>query len=901
MEKGLMSKIRSLILGLLTLFLMIGVTILSSNNDKSLPITRPLTDITEGLDEKAIQTVYSSYFPPKQISQLPIEMWNFTVPESDVETLGLAIADINGDGGVEIVFGTYEAPRYGKVYALNGTNGNKLWDHLPIMAPVMGPALGDIDNDGKLEMLFSAYELVIAIEDDGKSDKWSTTVSSTFNDAYPTLGDIDNDSKLEVIVGGNDGVVTALEAENGDFKWNFQTNDQIRASIALGDINNDDKLEVIIGSSDGYLYALSGEYGIQLWNYSTGGRIGSNDGSADPILADLDNDQELEVVVGNEKGNVIALNADDGSLLWQHLTGNGVYCTPALGDIDNDKKLDVIIGSTDGYMYALYGENGSIIWQKKRDPYTGASLGDIDNDNRLEIIFGSSDNKLTALNGEDGSILWNMMFQNINWFPPALYDLDNDQKLEIVFSTKYDEISEEPCRVYALKPHASGYRNYWTYGASTNYSFTQNLHDIDPDMDFISSYSENITGTSISDPDTDNDNMLDGWEVSYGLDPFFNDSASDPDGDSLVNIVEYQLNINPTEDDTDGDGMPDGWEVQYGLSPRNTATPTEDTDGDDLVDILEWQEKTDPTNSDSDNDGLSDGQEVFIYKTYPLVWDSDNDEMPDGWEVIMGLDPTTWDRSGDLDGDNLTNFEEYYQYNTYPNTNDTDNDGLTDYYEVILFPELNATDPDTDNDEISDGWEVKYHLNPLDPNDARLDVDGDGLSNLQEYELFLEHGWELNPNLDDTDKDGLLDKAEVTLYNTNPADNDTDDDGVLDGKEIALGLDATNPDTDNDGDLDGDELGEFLLDPKNPLFNKKTRNLIIIGGSSSISLLILGGVSYRFLYFPRRMTIKEWWNRRVLRLYHRDEDFMKYAGKARKIAKKFNDEEDPETKPLTEY
>ncbi|MFX0125247.1 MAG: hypothetical protein ACFFAE_16590, partial [Candidatus Hodarchaeota archaeon] len=156
-------------------------------------------------------------------------------------------------------------------------------------------------------------------------------------------------------------------------------------------------------------------------------------------------------------------------------------------------------------------------------------------------------------------------------------------------------------------------------------------------------------------------------------------------------------------------------------------------------------------------------------------------------------------------------------------------------------------------------------------------------------------------NLDDTDKDGLLDKAEVTFYNTNPVDNDTDDDGVLDGVEIALGLDATNPDTDNDGDSDGDEIDEFLLDPKNPLLNKGTRNLILIGGFSSMSLLILGGVFYRFVYIPKRVVIKEWWNRRVLRLYHRDEDLLKYAGKARKIAKKFKDEEDPKTKPLTEY
>jgi hypothetical protein len=41
---------------------------------------------------------------------------------------------------------------------------------------------------------------------------------------------------------------------------------------------------------------------------------------------------------------------------------------------------------------------------------------------------------------------------------------------------------------------------------------------------------------------------------------------------------------------------------------------------------------------------------------------------------------------------------------------------------------------DSDRDGIPDKWELAHSLNPNDASDAALDPDGDGISNLQEYE-----------------------------------------------------------------------------------------------------------------------------------------------------------------------
>lgn len=52
---------------------------------------------------------------------------------------------------------------------------------------------------------------------------------------------------------------------------------------------------------------------------------------------------------------------------------------------------------------------------------------------------------------------------------------------------------------------------------------------------------------------------------------------------------------------------------------------------------------------------------------------------------------------------------------------------------------------DSDSDGLTDGWELHYGLNPFDDSDALSDLDGDGISNLDEF-LYL--GDPLDPNIE---------------------------------------------------------------------------------------------------------------------------------------------------------
>lgn len=82
-----------------------------------------------------------------------------------------------------------------------------------------------------------------------------------------------------------------------------------------------------------------------------------------------------------------------------------------------------------------------------------------------------------------------------------------------------------------------------------------------------------------------------------------------------------------------------------------------------------------------------------------------------------------------------------------------------------------------------------------------VDLDRDGLDDVREKEIGT------NPQIADTDGDGLNDGDEVTVYKTSPLNTDTDGDGLSDGDEVLIWkTDPLNPDSDGDGYPDGTEV-----------------------------------------------------------------------------------------------
>lgn len=119
----------------------------------------------------------------------------------------------------------------------------------------------------------------------------------------------------------------------------------------------------------------------------------------------------------------------------------------------------------------------------------------------------------------------------------------------------------------------------------------------------------------------------------------------------------------------------------------------------------------------------------------------------------------------DDDSDGLLN-ETEIQLGTNPHSADTDSDGLNDYQELFVY----GTSPllaDSDGDGMPDKWEIDHGLNPR-FNDAADDLDGDGLSNLAEYNWSLSHPNQLlDPRTKHSTSATVSDFAVVTGAGTN--------------------------------------------------------------------------------------------------------------------------------------
>jgi hypothetical protein len=186
-----------------------------------------------------------------------------------------------------------------------------------------------------------------------------------------------------------------------------------------------------------------------------------------------------------------------------------------------------------------------------------------------------------------------------------------------------------------------------------------------------------------------------------------------------------------------------------------------------------------------------------------------------------------------------------------------DNDGFAEdgdlgddddfYFKHYAVDYSCVVDQDSDGDGLTDRQEAYVHNT-----EPRLpDTDRDGLSDGLEVStlgtdpLAADIDGDGVPDGDeDTDGDGLADGAEVNTHGTDPADADSDDDLLADGLEVAHGVDLRDPDSDDDGLPDGQDV-EFI---QNAVLALPTSDFRPPGrGTRNAMLSILDGAESKLL------------------------------------------------------
>ena len=148
---------------------------------------------------------------------------------------------------------------------------------------------------------------------------------------------------------------------------------------------------------------------------------------------------------------------------------------------------------------------------------------------------------------------------------------------------------------------------------------------------------------------------------------------------------------------------------------------------------------------DTDGDGIIDSMDA----------DDDNDGMPDACEIRYGFDPRNSVDGGNAnyDGDGASNVHEC-EHGTDPTRTPA-----------------NTVLPDTDRDGMSDAWELNNRLDPDDADDAQHDNDGDGYSNLKEFEVRTDPNWdESHPKSIPESSSGFNDSYTVHIGNIHTGD-----------------------------------------------------------------------------------------------------------------------------------
>jgi hypothetical protein len=395
-------------------------------------------------------------------------------------------------------------------------NRERDWNY-HTQSPVLSSLkIADLDGDGVKDIIMTTYGhqpnpygagFVYAIDINGNDlPGWPKQVGSPFS-ATAAIGDINNDGITDIVVGS--WSTFYVWDSSGNLHPGFPLYYGAHKSPVLFNVDDDEELEIIYPSGSSlYIFNYDGSI-LPGWPVSAPYDIGS------PAIADIDNDDEYELVAGTFQGPVVPESFEiyawnmDGSVVegFPFETCGVVKAAPAIGDLDNDGTLEIVAvaysETNEDSLYVIDPQGNlkpgwpvTVTYGRLSSP----ALGDLDGDGDIEILIGGYVpgptflEKLYAFHHDGNAVAnWPIVLDhpgsagNIN-SSPIIADIDGD-------TTSVEIIVKVHNYIFALHSDGSVVDGYPYYlddeGSSGTFSPTPALGDMDNDGDIELVFSSN--------------------------------------------------------------------------------------------------------------------------------------------------------------------------------------------------------------------------------------------------------------------------------------------------------------------------------------------------------------------------------------------------------------------------
>jgi len=221
------------------------------------------------------------------------QLWNFTNNATYQPNIPFGLYDYDGDGVDEM----YSVNgNYGHLYVFDW-GGNVLrdenlssilhdWGGHPEYRYTIGLDVADIDGDGKGEIVFTestqnyatapSYLHCVRLNDSaGFVELWVKTLTGKYECSAVKIGNLTATSGMEAVTSAGtssaDSMVTFCFDKDGNEEWNHAWGNMAEAqAIEIGDFGGNDDNDVVIGTNGGNFRVLYGNNGTELWTATTG-------------------------------------------------------------------------------------------------------------------------------------------------------------------------------------------------------------------------------------------------------------------------------------------------------------------------------------------------------------------------------------------------------------------------------------------------------------------------------------------------------------------------------------------------------------------------------------------------------------------------------------------------------